>query len=235
MNRRGARCRAATPLHATVACRSENTMNFLALPLTPHPRGKSSAAAELMRIVRMSEEIKGIVGIAFKINIMALNAIFLAKRAGSAALGFGVLSNELRVFSGELRETMSKLSGLIHANVSAVSVTLQESRHDALFLRTAAALPQHPQLKEVLENRRLRQETRAQRIATLRRDLALAIDDVARLVELGSVLAKSAKIEAAYGASFAAPLAQVSGEFDQVIENIRQALGRIRQAKEAGG
>ena len=30
---------------------------------------------------------------------MALNAIFLAKRAGNAALGFGVLSNELRRFA----------------------------------------------------------------------------------------------------------------------------------------
>jgi len=57
-----------------------------------------SAGQDLVRIVQINEEIKSIVAVAFKINIMALNAIFLAKRAGTTALGFGVLSNELRVF-----------------------------------------------------------------------------------------------------------------------------------------
>ena len=66
----------------------------------------SGAALDLLRIVRINEEIKRVVSVAFKINIMALNAIFLAKRAGNAALGFGVLSNELRVFSKDLRESM---------------------------------------------------------------------------------------------------------------------------------
>jgi methyl-accepting chemotaxis protein len=60
---------------------------------------RPQAGADLLRIVRINEEIKAVVGVAFKINIMALNAIFLAKRAGTAALGFGVLSNELRTFS----------------------------------------------------------------------------------------------------------------------------------------
>lgn len=35
------------------------------------------AGVDLLRIVRINEEIKLVVGVAFKINIMALNAIFL--------------------------------------------------------------------------------------------------------------------------------------------------------------
>ena len=72
------------------------------------------AGVDLLRIVRINEQIKRVVGVSFKINIMALNAIFLAKRAGTAALGFGVLSNELRIFSQDLRDFMSSLTGLIH-------------------------------------------------------------------------------------------------------------------------
>jgi hypothetical protein len=49
---------------------------------------KAPASGELARIVRVNEEIKAIVSTAFRINLMALNAIFLAKRAGNAALGF---------------------------------------------------------------------------------------------------------------------------------------------------
>ena len=51
------------------------------LKLTNHRSG------ELAGIVRVNEEIKAIVATAFRINLMALNAIFLAKRAGNAALG----------------------------------------------------------------------------------------------------------------------------------------------------
>jgi hypothetical protein len=50
------------------------------------------------------------------------------------------------------------------------------------------------------------------------------------LVELGGVLAKSAKIEAAYGQSFAVPLAQVSGEFDGIVEEIRVSLESLRHS-----
>ena len=50
------------------------------------------------------------------------------------------------------------------------------------------------------------------------------------MVELGGVLAKSAKIEAAYGQSFAPSLAQVSGEFDAVVEEIRGSLQSLRRS-----
>ena len=65
-----------------------------------------NAGQELRRIVRISEEIKRVVATAFKINLMAMNAIFLAKRAGQSALGFGVLSNDLRRFATDLPTQM---------------------------------------------------------------------------------------------------------------------------------
>jgi len=47
---------------------------------------RAGTGRELRRIVRINEEIKSVVATAFKINLMAMNAIFLAKRAGQAAL-----------------------------------------------------------------------------------------------------------------------------------------------------
>jgi len=193
--------------------------------------GQSSGAAlDLLRIVRINEEIKRVVAVSFKINIMALNAIFLAKRAGNAALGFGVLSNELRVFSKDLREGMMVLTRLIHDSVSEVSVILQDSRQDALFRRAAEAAPGNPGLAAVVSRRDIRRSAHEERIGQLRRDLRLAVEDAARLVELGGVLAKSAKIEAAYGAGFAASLGQVSGEFDGIVEEIRASLDNLRHS-----
>lgn len=185
---------------------------------------------DLAQIVRINEEIKRIVGVSVKINIMALNAIFLAKRAGTAALGFGVLSNELRVFSQDLRNCMESLNGLIHTCVNQVSVSLQGGRVVRL-LRQALLMTEHKQLiTSVLEMRERENEQRELELKRLRRQLKSALEDVFRMVELGGVLAKSAKIEAAYGQGFASSLSQVSGEFDGVVEEIHASLELLRRS-----
>ena len=187
------------------------------------------AGVDLLRIVRINEEIKLVVGVAFKINIMALNAIFLAKRAGTAARGFGVLSNELRVFSQDLRDCMGSLTSLIHGCVNEVSLVLQDIRHTRL-LRQAAQMSPKSQAVAVLAARDLKNARQVQKMASLRKQLKRALEDAFQMVELGGVLAKSAKIEAAYGQSFAVPLAQVSGEFDTIVEEIRASLESLRRS-----
>lgn len=84
--------------------------------------------SELVRIVCVNEEIKAIVATAFRINLMALNAIFLAKRAGRAALGFGVLSNELRHFAQDLTRAMGALREMTASSVSTVTGLMQQQR-----------------------------------------------------------------------------------------------------------
>jgi hypothetical protein len=197
--------------------------------LSTRPTKAQQAGVDLLRIVRINEEIKSVVGVAFKINIMALNAIFLAKRAGTAARGFGVLSNELRVFSQDLRDGMSALTSLIYGCVTEVSLVLQGIRHTVL-LRRAVELSPVGSGRDVLAAREVENERHAERLARLRKQLRGALDDAFRMVELGGVLAKSAKIEAAYGQSFAVPLSQVSGEFDGVVEEIRASLESLRRS-----
>jgi methyl-accepting chemotaxis protein len=199
----------------------------LPVAFSKEPKG---AALDLLHIVRINEESKAVVAVAFKINIMALNAIFLAKRAGTAALGFGVLSNELRSFSSQLRETMLSLNGLIHSSVEEVSVVLQDSRYTAVLKSAVVLSPSEVHLQAVIERREQRSEKYRGKLSALRRALRSSVDDAYRLVELGGVLAKSAKIEAAYGAGFSASLAQVSGEFDGIVEEIRGSLDILRKS-----
>jgi len=184
---------------------------------------------DLLRIVRINEEIKRVVGVSFKINIMALNAIFLAKRAGTAARGFGVLSNEFRNFSQDLRVGMAALTGMVYGCVNEVSLMLQDLRLTRL-LREANQLAPQAALSAILSRREQQDISHAENLRRLRRQLRLALDDAFQMVELGGVLAKSAKIEAAYGQAFAVPLAQVSGEFDQIVEEIRASLVSLRRS-----
>ena len=130
-------------------------------------RKASRAGVDLLRIVRINEEIKRVVSVSFKINIMALNAIFLAKRAGTAALGFGVLSNELRVFSQDLRNCMESLTGLIHGCVSEVSIVLQDIRFTRLLSEAALICP-NSTAPAILAQREAENEMHAGKLAALR-------------------------------------------------------------------
>ncbi len=194
------------------------------------PMKMAGAGTDLLSIVRINEEIKRVVKVSFKINIMALNAIFLAKRAGTAALGFGVLSNELRVFSQDLRDCMDALTKLIHECVNEVSIVLQDVRFARLLDDAAAMSAHYPNAQVVKKAHDDNTRHHESNLSVLRAKLRRAMEDAFQMVELGGVLAKSAKIEAAYGQAFAGSLAQVSGEFDGIVEEIRVSLESLRRS-----
>lgn len=185
---------------------------------------------QLRRIVRINEEIKAVIATAFTINLMAMNAIFLAKRAGTAALGFGVLSNELRRFAIDLQKQMALLSEMTYDSVSTVTALLKQARLNQTLEDTLGACRGLGQsLLEDALNTRLSgvlAERQAQSNAINRR-LSQMITDTVQLVELGSVLARSAKIEAAYGGTLSVSLTQVSTDFEQSIGEIQRSLEKL--------
>lgn len=185
---------------------------------------------QLRRIVRINEEIKTVVATAFTINLMAMNAIFLAKRAGTAALGFGVLSNELRRFAIDLQRQMAMLSEMTYDSVSTVTALLKQLRLNRVLESTLAVSAGlgRSRIEDVLRTRldRAMAEKQAQSDAIGRR-LSQMITDTVQLVELGSVLARSAKIEAAYGGSLSVSLTQVSSDFEQSIGEIQRSLEKL--------
>ena len=144
--------------------------------MTTTTRKMPRAGVDLLRIVKINEEIKRVVSVSFKINIMALNAIFLAKRAGTAALGFGVLSNELRVFSTDLRICMESLTGLIHGCVGEVSIILQDIRFTRLLVEAAELAPRSG-APAILARRQAENDMHAGKLAKLRNQLKRALED----------------------------------------------------------
>ncbi|HOB47216.1 MAG TPA: chemotaxis protein [Zoogloea sp.] len=191
---------------------------------------------ELAGIVRVNEEIKAIVATAFRINLMALNAIFLAKRAGNAALGFGVLSNELRRFAQDLTRHMSSLRDMTSGSVGSVTGVVQQQRNSAIL---AEAIRQSgdgvPGVREARKRGATRLAEQQAKLRALDLRLRAAVEETQQLVELGGVLARSAKIEAAYGGGFSPALMQVSTDFAEVIAQIKRSLevlGKERLVKD---
>lgn len=185
---------------------------------------------ELRRIVRINEEIKTVVKTAYRINLMAMNAIFLAKRAGQSALGFGVLSNELRRFATELEQQMIALGQATGGSVATVTAMVKEARIVRMLEHTRKE--SSGRAREVIDEfLRRRQDTclseRQDQVAALNRSLGMMIETTSRLVEMGGVLARSAKIEAAYGGGFSQSLKQVSSDFEGTIGEIRKSLDSL--------
>lgn len=191
---------------------------------------ETSSGRHLRRIVRINEEIKTVVATAFTINLMAMNAIFLAKRAGTSALGFGVLSNELRRFAIDLQKQMALLSEITYSSVSTVTSLLKQARLNRM-LETALAVTHglgRELIENVLETRlHVALASRNAQSDAVNRRLSQMISDTVQLVELGSVLARSAKIEAAYGGTLSVPLTQVSSDFEQSISEIQRSLDKL--------
>lgn len=182
---------------------------------------------ELRRIVRINEEIKRVVNTAFKINLMAMNAIFLAKRAGQSALGFGVLSNELRRFATDLQQQMVTLRETTYGSVSIVTALVKQMRMSRILERTRKVSQGSGKtmVEALMRTREMSSLAQGQeQMNALNRRLSQMIADTAQLVELGSVLARSAKIEAAYGGGFSASLMQVSSDFEKTIGEIQRSL-----------
>ncbi|MFA5941667.1 MAG: hypothetical protein WC809_20145 [Sinimarinibacterium sp.] len=192
----------------------------------------NASSQELHRIVRINEQIKSVVRPAFRISVMALNAIMLARRAGDAARGFGVLSDELRRFAGELSQQMSGLRGLTAASVTTVTALVREARYLAITERIGATRDAVQAKLDAVRDRQ--RQAVQQRIAALRQTQTglrrLLVDDILPLMQLGTVLARSAHIEAAYGGRFAPELSQVSGEFSRTILEIESALTALHKA-----
>ena len=185
---------------------------------------------QLRRIVRINEEIKRVIAAAFTINLMAMNAIFLAKRAGTAALGFGVLSNELRRFAIDLQQQMSMLSEMTYSSVNTVTALLKQARLNRVMEVTLndSAGSGKVLLEKILHGRlETTLAERQEQSDGVNRRLTQMITDTVQLVELGSVLARSAKIEAAYGGGLSVSLTQVSTDFEQSISEIQRSLEKL--------
>ncbi|NML27550.1 methyl-accepting chemotaxis domain-containing protein [Zoogloea dura] len=202
----------------------------------PNLHVKARGSSELARIVRVNEEIKAIVATAFRINLMALNAIFLAKRAGNAALGFGVLSNELRRFAQDLTRNMSSLRDMTSGSVGSVTGVVQYQRNSSILAEAIRLSGDGvPGAREARRRGAARLAAQQAKLRALDIRLRSAVEETQQLVELGGVLARSAKIEAAYGGTFSPALMQVSTDFAEVIAQIKRSLeilGKERLVKD---
>jgi len=181
---------------------------------------------DLVLIVRVNEDIKAVVRLARQINMLALNAILVARRAGAVAMGFGVIADELRSFSLTLTQSMQSLMMLSYESIQIVSAHQRQQRATALLEQVSAQLAQtdfyNRAVQSDLGGSNL-QHSLLQTFGALEQ-LILDAEDVSRF---GTVISRSLKIEATYGQGFTALLGQISLDFGSYIDAIPDVLVRL--------
>ena len=179
-------------------------------------------------MVQINEEIKKVANLSFGMNLVALNAMLVSKRAGERSRGFGVVSSELRMFSHKLREAMSDLGLRISCMVNEVAA-MQKQSHERAHLQCAIGdagnMREYMSASFVRKEESLRQLT--QSMGNNRDHLLRQVRRTLQLCDMGTALARSAKIESVYGGDMSGTLKQVASQIDGTIE---ESLGYINYA-----
>lgn len=186
-------------------------------------------ADDLRRLVRANEGIKHVIRISSEVNMVALNAMLVAKRSGERSRGFAVVSSELRVFSRKLEGAMTVLGSLVFGLVRDAAAMQKQNRERRLWLETMA---QGVAMRNRLQPM-LRRKEESMRVSGLeiRHDwsrLQLQLGRALQLCETGGSLSRSAKIEAVYGGEMSAALKQVATRIEETVNEIFATLKLLR-------
>lgn len=189
----------------------------------------ASQTDDLHRVVRANEEIKKVIRISSGVNLVALNAMLIAKRSGERSRGFAVVSSELRVFSRNLEGAMTGLGALIFGLVRDAAA-MRKQHHEQRHLLNIQARGQ--QMRKIMEPVLARMDERMRKTAgEIGRDwhqLRLQLNRVLQLCETGGSLSRSAKIEAVYGGDMSATLKQVANQIEETVSEIFSTLKLLR-------
>lgn len=185
-------------------------------------------SSDLRYIVRSNEDIKYVVQLAHRINLLALNAILLSRRAGSGAAGFAVIATELRSFSMALMSAMRILMTRSQLSVHVVSRVRRAERIDALMIRAhenICANGRTPPTRSQMHQ--IQAHNAAMNAACTELDRLL--NEADETTRFGSVIARGLKIEAVYGGDMSTLLRQVAVDFSQYIDAIPATLRQIQR------
>lgn len=177
--------------------------------------------------VSINEGLKHVVDISHQINLVAMNAILVAKRAGTQSAGFKVVAMELRLFSQKMEDSMARLSQMIFQLVHRIAALRKlEKNLRSLELTMQKLASEDGQIKLAFVQKqeayqRLKLATDAE-WEGLEKEIRRSLN----LCSAGAMLSHNARIEAAYGGSMLVDMQQVAGRIEEMMN---LAIAHLKQ------
>lgn len=187
-------------------------------------------ALSLESAVFINEILKKVIDIACQIDLVALNAVLIAKRAGSESAGFHVVALELRSFGQKIEHEMAVLEKLIQLNVLHIAALLKLKKNLSLL---NLAMLKNDQAKMLLQERyaiaekNLQKEVDVSHAAWDR--LAREIRSALSLCRRGAVLSNNGRIEATYGKTMLEDMQYIVTRIDEIMN---QAVNGLKSLSE---
>ena len=188
---------------------------------------QANADLSLAAIVGITECVKAVVWSAHRINLLALNALLLSRKSGSDAVGFAVVATELRAFSQQLSLQMNRLHQLSAASLDQISAALKRRHLQRLLARAAGEgrMSLQPPLARMAAAERAFVEEASGR----NKQLGAVLEDANQHCLYGDVIARFAKIEAAYGGALRSHLGEIANEFTALVADVLPEIERLRR------
>lgn len=181
----------------------------------------------LVAIIGITECVKAVVWSAHRINLLALNALLLSRKSGSDAVGFAVVSTELRAFSQQLSQQMARLHQLSAASLDQISAALKRRHLQRLLARADGA--GHLSLQQPLARMAASEQAFADEASGRSKQLGAVLEDANQHCLYGDVIARFAKIEAAYGGELRSHLGEIANEFTALVADVLPEIERLRR------
>lgn len=172
-------------------------------------------------IAKMNEDIKHVQRIAEDISLIAVNAMLVARQAGDRAVGFGVVTRELRITSDRMAATMLGLSKLIYQLVLTTARGRSHARRRNSLGTTAKSSAQAgAAIAAACQKSQTDLGDSAKLIKALRHELHGVVNRTGKQCASGMVITRSATIEAAYGGTMQPLLRQIAVRFEASITEL---------------
>jgi hypothetical protein len=188
----------------------------------------TEALTEFQCVVRMNEGIKQVVQISSHVDMAAVNAMLMSKRAGLGARGFGVVSSEMRAFSDRLDQSMSQLNTYVLELVSESAKVLSIHKRYSLCNQLARI----PAELSVIRDRVIAQlkadldavQQHVQQLITL---IQQTLKRAQRLCSTGIALSRNGKIEAVQCGALASAMALSADAAEADVASIVSVLKSV--------
>lgn len=179
----------------------------------------------LLAVAQLGESTQRVLDEAADVDLAALNAMLCAHRASSSAKGFRTAAAQMRLFSTDLTDFMTRVAAIV-AHLS--GDVAQQSKHsraerkfDTAHDGTNEIQPRLLTLMQALNAQRGHAQARLQH---QQQRLGQSVTESLRLCEAGRNLARCALIESAHAQDMADSLTKVSTDLGQSVERIIDVL-----------
>ena len=188
---------------------------------------QANADLSLVAIIGITECVKAVLWSAHRINLLALNALLLSRKSGSDAVGFAVVSSELRTFSQQLSQQMNRLHQQSAASLDQISEALKRRHLQQLLARADGNGRQS--LQQPLARMSAAEQVFSEEATGRGKQLGAVLEDANQHCLYGDVIARFAKIEAAYGGAWRSHLGEIADEFTALVAEVLPEIERLRR------